>query len=145
MSVDPRGRHWKAWELAKLCYDVGWTDADRLLIAVSVCIAEANGYEHRRNYNPVILNADGSVKVPASVDRGGWAINDRAHPEVTDAEADDFPTATRWARRMYVARGNSFRAWAAFNNDQYKGQRAMGYAFDGVANFLRERHGYPLP
>lgn len=140
-TVDPRGKHFQPREIAALCYEMGWTDAQKLLEAVSVCIAESNGYEKRRG--PV--HADGSVGNPdGSVDRGLWAINDKAHPSITDAMADDARQATAIARQIYKDRSYTFRAWASFTNGQYKGSRAMGYAFDGVANFLRLKNGFPL-
>lgn len=120
-------------DLAKLCYEAGWIDADKLLIAVSVCIAEGNGYS-----KAVHLNADGST------DRGIWQINDKAHPSMSDDECFDPVKATAYARRLYVERGNTFNAWAAYTNGAYKGSRAMGYAFDGIANFLRLKHGFPI-
>ena len=128
------GRHFAPREIAKLCYEEGWTDADKLLTSISVCIAESNGYEKRKHVNP-----DGSI------DRGIWMINDRAHPDVTDTVAYNAKSATKVARRIYVDRGNTFNAWAAFTNGSYKDSHSMGYAFDGVANFLREKHGYPVP
>jgi hypothetical protein len=133
MSTD-KGRHLLPREIAALCYAAGWTDADKLLIAVSVCLAEGNGYEGARH-----VNTDGSI------DRGLWQINDRAHPSVSDEAAYDAKRATLIARGVYIARGATFNAWSAYQNGSYKGPRAMGYAFDGVANFLREKHGFPVP
>jgi Lysozyme like domain len=132
--MDEKGRHLPAREIAALCYRVGWRDADLLLIAVSVCIAEGNGYEHATH-----INADGSI------DRGLWQINDKAHPTVGDEAAYNASRATLIAHGVYMARGRTFNAWSAYQNGSYKGPRAMGYAFDGVANMLRERHGYPVP
>lgn len=127
------GKHFLPRELAKLCYQAGWTDAKRLAVAVAVCIAESNGYEHRTNHNP-----DGSI------DRGLWQINDRAYPNVTDEMAFDAVKATRFARQIYVGRNNQFTAWSAFNNGQYKGERALGYACTGVGNFLLAENGFKV-
>jgi hypothetical protein len=132
--VTDKGRHLKPREIAALCYAAGWIDADMLLIAVSVCLAEGNGYERA-----VHINADGSV------DRGLWQINDRAHPSVSDDAAFDARRATLIARGIYMARGNTFNAWAAYTNGSWKGPRALGYALDGVRNMLAEKHGYPVP
>lgn len=132
-AVDLRGRHLPAREIARLCFDAGWTHADHLLEAVSVAIAESNGYEKRR----------GARNPNGSVDRGLWAINDQAHRDVPDAVCDDAWQATLIARRLYLAHG--WGPWSSFANGQYRGPRAMGYAFDGISNALREMHGYPLP
>lgn len=133
------GKRFLPREIAKLCYQANWTDAQRLLIAVSICIAESNGYEHRIHEN---RDAQGNL---LSTDRGIWMINDVAYPNASDEIAYDAVKATRFARQIYVGRDNKFTAWAAFNNGQYKGERAMGYAFDGIANFLRLQNGYKIP
>lgn len=118
-------------DIAQMCYHAGWIDADRLLIAISVVLAESNGYADAKHTNP-----DGSI------DRGLWQINNKAHPDVTDEVAYDPYKATAWARKVYLAEG--FFPWSAYTNGAYTGPRAMGYAFDGVANFLRIRHGFPV-
>lgn len=135
---DP-GKHFQPRELAKLCYEAGWTDAQRLLEAVSIIIAESNGYEKRRG--PV--QPDGTIGNPdGSVDRGLWQINSKAHPDISDADCDDAVKATAHARKMYLA--NRWGSWSSFANLQYRGPKAMGYAFDGVANFLRIKNGFPI-
>lgn len=127
-------------ELALLCYNAGWIDAQKLLEAVSVIIAESNGYVERRG--PV--HTDGTIGNPdGSIDRGLWAINDKAHKDVPDAACDSPVIATMFARKLYLDSG--WRSWSSFANGQYKGAHAMGYAFDGVANFLRLKNGYLLP
>lgn len=131
------GKHFQPREIAKLCYDAGWTDAQRLLFAVSVCIAESNGYEQRKNYN---YDSTGAL---LSTDRGIWMLNDKAHPDVSDEVAYDAVKATAVARKIYTAH-NGFTPWSSFGNLQFRGPRAMGYAFDGVANFLRVKNGFPL-
>lgn len=120
-------------EIARLCWSAGWKNADELLIAVSVALAESNGRPAARH-----VNANGST------DRGLWQINDKAHPEVSDAAAFDPVRASAWARQIFTVRSNSFRPWAAFNNGAYKAPTAMGYALDGLRNFLAERHGFPI-
>lgn len=131
--TEDKGEHLLPRELAKLCYNAGWIDADKLLIAVSVAIAEGNGYTRATH-----VNSDGSV------DRGIWQINSKAHPTMSEADCFDPVKATAYARKLYEGRNNTFTAWAAYTNGAYRGTRAMGYAFDGIANFLRIKHGYPL-
>ncbi len=126
-------QHLYARDIAKLAYEAGWTDADKLLVAVSVCIAESNGYADRTHVNDA-----------GSIDRGLWQINDRWHPEVTDAQAFDPVFATTFARGLYRDRSYSFRAWNAYNDGSYKGERAMGYALNGVRNFLAAKYGFPV-
>jgi hypothetical protein len=129
-------------ELARLNYEHGWKDANNLLISVSVEIAEGNGYTEAVHINDdAVLDAEGNVITPASEDWGLWQINNRAHPSVTKAQAFDPAWATRFARQLYADTGNSFRAWAAYNNGAWKGERALGYALDGVRNYLAVKHG----
>lgn len=126
------GSHWiMPRGIAKICYDAGWTDAHNLLIAVSVCIAESNGYADATHTNP-----DGSI------DRGLWQINNKAHPTVSDKVAFDPWESTAYARKLYEK--NGFKSWSAYNNGAYEGPRAMGYAFDGIANYLRVQFGYKV-
>lgn len=133
-TVDPSwGKHFLPREIAKLAYEAGWTDAKRLLVSISVCIAESNGYERRKYVNP-----DGSV------DRGLWQINNKSFPNISDDIAFNAVKATRFARQIYVGRNNMFTAWQAFNNGQYKDARAMGYALDGVRNMLALENGFPV-
>lgn len=127
-----KGPHIQPREIARLCYQAGWTDADRLLIAVSVCLGEGNGYTHARH-----TNDDGSI------DRGLWQIN-TIHHDISDDDCDDPVKATAYARKLYEGHSNTFAPWAAFTGGAYRGPRAMGYAFDGVANFLRVKHGFPV-
>ena len=129
----PESPHLLPREIAKLCYNAKWIDADRLFIAVAVCIAESNGYTEATH-----VNADGST------DRGLWQINNKAHPEMTDADCFDPVKATAYARKVYEGRSNTFTAWAAFNNGAYLGPRAAPYAAQGIANFLLTRHGLPI-
>jgi hypothetical protein len=127
-----KGKRFLPREIAKLAYEAGWIDAQHLLIAISVVLAESNGYEHATH-----TNADGSI------DRGLWQINDKAHPNVSDAVAFDATQATKVARKIYD-QTTSFRAWSSSTNGAIHSPQAMGYAFDGVANFLREKNGFPV-
>lgn len=140
MAYD-RGVLLKPRDIAKLCYNAKWIDAQKLLEAVSVVLAESNGYTRRRGpeHDGTYGNIDGSY------DRGLWQINSKAHPSMSDAECDDPVIATKYARMLYEERGNSFRPWAAYLNGSYRGPHAMGYAFDGVANFLRLKNGFNIP
>lgn len=139
MVEDPRGRHLLPREIAALAYSAGWIDAQKLLEAVSIAIAESNGYEKRRG--PV--HADGTVGNPdGSVDRGLWAINSKAHSDVPDSVCDNAKLATAYARKLYLS--NGWQPWASYANGQYHGERAMGYAFDAISNMLRVKNGYPV-
>lgn len=127
------GPHLLPRQIAKLAYEAGFIDADKLFIMTAIAIAESNGYYHARHKND-----DGSI------DRGLMQINDKAHPDISDAEADDPVKAMAFARKIYEGRNNTFTAWSAFTNHAYLGPRAAPYAAQGIANFLLTRHGLPI-
>lgn len=127
------GPHLLPRQIAKLAYESGFIDADKLFIMTAITIAESNGYSKARHTNP-----DGSI------DRGLLQINDRAHPDISDIEADDPVKAMAWARKIYEGRNHTFTAWSAYTNLAYLGPRAASYAAQGVANFLLVKHGLPI-
>jgi hypothetical protein len=63
------------------------------------------------------MAADGVTVL--STDRGLWQINDKAHPEVTDAMAFDPVQATAAAARI-SSKGSNYAPWSTFGNDAYK-------------------------
>lgn len=136
----PAGPHLLPRELAKLCYEAGWIDAQRLLESVSIIQAESNGYVIRRG--PV--HADGTIgNADGSIDRGLWAINSFAHANISDADCDNPVKATAYARKLYLDSG--WRSWSSFANGQYKQAHAMGYAAPGISNFLLLKNGLLIP
>lgn len=136
-----KGPHLAVRFISGLCYEAGWKDANNNLIATSVCLAESNGYVEAVHVNkPAVLDEATGEWSDADEDWGLWQINNKSHPEVTQAQAFDPVFATAYARKLYEGRGNSFSAWAAYTNGAWKGERALGYAYDGVANYLRMKH-----
>lgn len=121
-----KGHQLQPREIAKLCYEAGWQDAQVLAVAVSVCLAESQGYDHALNVNP-----DGSR------DRGIWQLND-VHKAITDAIAYDPARATTAAFRLYAARQSSFYDWAAYTSGVFLHDSYLGRACVGVANYLGE-------
>jgi hypothetical protein len=63
------------------------------------------------------LAADGVTVL--STDRGLWQINDKAHPEVTDAMAFDAVLSTKEAARI-SSKGSNFVPWSTWGNGAYK-------------------------
>lgn len=120
-------------EIAALAFAAGWTGALELATAVSVCLAESQGYDHAINVNP-----DGSR------DRGLYQLND-VHKDITDEIAYDPQRATWQAYKLYKARGG-FQDWAAYTSGVYLHDSYQGRACVGVCNFLHEAlHGEPVP
>lgn len=82
---------------------------DQVAIGAAVVLTESGGRTNARH-----VNSDGSI------DRGPWQINNREHPDVSDACAYDSVCSTDAAYRIYVAAGNSFKPWTAFTTGAYK-------------------------
>ncbi len=122
-----KGHQWQPREIAEWCYDAGWQDAEVLLVATCVCLAESQGYDHALNVNP-----DGSR------DRGIWQLNS-IHQAITDEIAYDPEAATGVAFKLYVARSSSFGDWAAYNSGVWLHDSYLGRACVGIANFLGDR------
>lgn len=80
-----------------------------LITAVAISLAE----DGRMQLQAVGTNSDGSR------DRGPWQINNKWHPEVSDACAFDLNCAAQAAYRI-SNQGASFTPWATFNNGDYK-------------------------
>ena len=99
-------------------YSVGdLTDAARnagfsgaaLVTAVAVALAENSG----RVLRAVNTNLDGSR------DRGPWQINDRAHPEVSDACAFSLDCSAGAAFQI-SSQGRDWKPWVTWTNGAYK-------------------------
>lgn len=85
-----------------------WSGAN-IPIGGAIVLAESGGKTCARN-----RNSNGSV------DRGMWQINDRAHPDVSDACADDPVCSTNVAKRLFDGRGGKWTDWSTFNSGAYK-------------------------
>lgn len=104
--------------------------SDRALAAqaVAVALAESGGLTTARNEN---RDRNGRV---TSTDRGLWQINDRWHPEVSDAAADNPTTATAHAARIAGGGFRNMTPWSAYKNGSYK--RHLQAAEAAVAGVL---------
>jgi hypothetical protein len=94
-------------DIAKAAVAAGFRGTS-VATAVAVALAESGGDPTQRN-----TNTDGSI------DRGLWQINNKAHPDVTDAEADNPATAAKAAYKISQG-GRSWRPWVAYTNGSYK-------------------------
>lgn len=122
-----KGHQWQPREICEWAYDAGWQDAKDLVVAVAVCLAESQGYDHAVNTNP-----DGST------DRGIWQLNS-VHKNITDFIAYDPIAATDEAYGLFKSRGDSFDDWAAYKSGVYLHDSYIGRACVGVANFLGDK------
>lgn len=98
-------------EIARLAREAGVPEA-QLPTAVAVALAESGG-----DTGIVRVNAGGTA--PGSRDRGLWQINDRWHPEVSDACAFDPVCATREAVRISKG-GTDWSPWNAYKSGAYR-------------------------
>lgn len=90
-------------QIAAVANGAGFS-GDSLVWAVAVALAESGG-----RTDAVGVNADGSR------DRGLWQINNKWHPDVTDAMAFDPAQAAAAAYRISKS-GTSWSPWAAYTN-----------------------------
>jgi lysozyme-like protein len=123
VQVQPR-------DLAGLAYAAGWTDAQRLLEAVLVCLAESQGYDRAINDN---LDDNGNV---LSRDVGMLQINIPADKIGTDEEKQLYDHEYNWfrARQLYDRRG--WQPWVAWNKGVVWDDTYVKRAVRGVGNFL---------
>lgn len=113
-------------DLVGLLAHAGFSSGASQATALSVIAAESGRDPAARH-----VNDDGSV------DRGLWQINNRAHPDVTDAQAYDPVEATKAAFRISSG-GTRFAPWAAFTNGAYKPHwEAAKVALDGYSRLKR--------
>lgn len=114
--------------IARLCWDAGWRD-ENLITAVCIVLQESAGFTEATHENN-----DGSM------DNGLWQINNKAHPNVTQAVAFDPAAATKVARALY--KDQKFRPWAAYTTGAYMKHRDR--ATRGMVNMWREQYGLDL-
>ena len=81
-------------------------------IMQAIVMAESNGNPNAKNYN-----RDSSGRI-ISTDRGLFQINDKAHPNVSDACAYNPACAVKAALQI-SNNGTNFHPWATFNNKSY--------------------------
>jgi hypothetical protein len=128
------GKQWQPRDLARIFYNAGFQDAVTLTVALQVCLAESQGYDHA-----IHVNLDGSR------DRGVWQLNS-IHKQITDEIAYDPVKATDEAFKLWVARGSDFSDWAAYTTGVYLHDSYLGRATRGVANYLAdELLTWPVP
>lgn len=82
----------------------------QFVTGVAISLAENPSMDSNTNSPP---NRDGSI------DRGPWQINNRAHPDVSDACAHDLICATQAAYRISGGFKN-WRPWTTFTGGQYR-------------------------
>jgi hypothetical protein len=116
-------------EIARLCYEQGWKDAQELVSAVSVCLAESQGYDRAFNDNVregVVVSRDvGMFQINIDFADCGTAVEERLYDHEENVKA-------AWA--LYSRRG--FQPWVAFNTGVCLHDSYIGRAVVGVANFL---------
>ncbi len=94
---------YSANDIARVARQAGFT-GNGLVWAVAVALAESGGRTDAVGTN-----------VTGSKDRGLWQINNRAHPDVSDAEALN-PLSNAKAAYKISSGGKNWRPWSAYNN-----------------------------
>lgn len=123
-----KGTQLQPREIARLCWEAGWQDAETLLVAVCVALSESQGFTRAHN-----INSNGSE------DFGIFQIN-VAKDDITDALKEklyDPKENVDRAMALYLRRG--FEPWYGYTKGVYLHDSYIGRALVGVANFLGER------
>jgi hypothetical protein len=108
--------------LAEILNTAGFPAGTSQAEGLAICQAESG-----RDPNAKHVNTDGSI------DRGIWQINDKAHPDVSDATAFDPVLSTRAALSISKG-GTDYGPWSTFTNGAYKAHlEAAKVALDGAA------------
>jgi len=116
-------------EIAAFAYDAGFR-LNRLVMAVTIALAESNGYRHARH---VYVDDKNNVLY---TDRGMWQLHSYWHAEVSDKCAYDPSCAAKEVFRITKG-GREWGQWASFTSDVYKNYRQR--AIKGVINFYYYR------
>lgn len=101
---------------------------DALVNAVSVALAESGQYFSKTDEwkcDPIARFVNLGTRY--SVDRGIFQINNVAHPDVTDDEADTPLTAAKEAYRI-SKNGTNFTPWATWNSGSAAKRKAVAQA-----------------
>lgn len=96
-----------------LCRAQGFSGLD---IPLAVAVMSAESLRYVRAYH---INFEGSMQ--ESTDYGLFQINDKSHPEYNVEMFGFDPKWNVWvAHKIYVSRGKSFNAWAAYNSGRFQ-------------------------
>lgn len=101
--------------------------------AIAVALAESGGRTDARHVN-----------TGGSVDRGLWQINNRAHPDVSDATAYD-PAGCARAAYAISAGGTNWRPWSTYTNGSAGAQMARATSAATVTTAGLTDPGVPVP
>lgn len=112
-------------------------DAALAAQAVAVALAESGGRTDARHENR------NSAGVVTSTDRGLWQINDRWHPEVSGAVADDPVRSTAAAATIAGGGFRNMTPWSTYKSGSYK--RQMPAAVTAVQAVYGTQSGAPGP
>ena len=120
------GQAYEPRYLAKVFYEAGWQDAETLMVALCVYLAESQGRQYAIHHN-----------INGTFDRGPWQLNS-IHKGATDEVAYDLVKATAFAFDLYVEADSSFKDWKAYLTQVYLHDSYVGRAARGVGNYLAD-------
>lgn len=113
-------------QLAEMLDAAGFPGGTSQLDGLAIIAAESG-----RDPNAKHVNTDGST------DRGLWQINDKAHPDVSDATAYD-PVLSTHAALSISKDGSDYGPWSTFTGGAYKAHlEAARVALDGAAKLRK--------
>jgi len=98
-----------------LCHKVGFRK-HALTVAVALMTAESGRYVEAWHDN-IVEGMDPPGGTVLSTDRGLFQINDKWHPDLSDADA--YCAIPNAAYAYSLTQGKNFSAWAAYNSKRY--------------------------
>jgi hypothetical protein len=127
-----KGKQLEPRYIASLCFAQGWKDAEALVTAVAVCLAESQGFDRAFNDN----TTGGAV---TSRDVGIFQINIPVSQIGTSQEEALYEPVTNVARAWALYTKREFQPWYAYTKNVYLRDTYIKRAARGVGNFLAEK------
>lgn len=131
MSGHLVGPIWDAQRIAQFAYAAGWTNAEDLVTAVAVCLAECDGFIN--SYND---NTDETGKIILSRDVGMWEINIPASEIGTAQEKLLYDPKTNAEAAYDLWKKRGWEPWVSYTTGIVFDDRYVITALIGVLNFL---------
>jgi len=128
-----KGKQWQPRQIAEFAQQAGFTQADEMFMAVAVCLAESQGYDHA--YNDNLDPSTGKVK---SRDCGMMQINIPASSIGTNVENDLYDPHQNFARAHAIYKEGSWARWASVTSEVYLRPYYSGRSCLGVMNWGAE-------
>lgn len=133
MPGELAGKQVQPREIAELAYAAGVVDSNDLALAVMICLAESQGFDHAINDN---LDNNGKL---LSRDVGMWQINIKADQVGTDFETSLYDRKTNARAMFQLFQNRGWTPWVAYVTGVCYHDTYLQRGCNGVLNFLVQR------